>query len=73
MRKTFLRSGFLKEARYREGWPVTGSPPLASVAYAILRRDWETGETTNFVGMTSTTEGESVPIRVRPLTRPMAV
>ena len=49
MRKTFLRSGFIKEAHYREGWPVTGGHPLASVAYAILRRDWETGETTNFV------------------------
>ena len=49
MRKTFLRSGFLKEAHYREGWPVTGGQPLASVAYAILRRDWETGQTTNFV------------------------
>ena len=49
MRKTFLRSGFIKEAHYREGWPVTGAHPLASVAYAILRRDWETGETTTFV------------------------
>ncbi|TFC94486.1 MULTISPECIES: GNAT family protein [Cryobacterium] len=49
MRKTFLRSGFIKEAHYREGWPVTGSHPLASVAYAILRHDWVTGETTNFV------------------------
>jgi len=48
MRKTFLRSGFIKEAHYREGWPVTGAPPLASVAYAILRQDWETGVTTNF-------------------------
>lgn len=49
MRKTFLRSGFIKEAHYREGWPVSGSLPLASVAYAILRRDWESGGTTNFV------------------------
>ncbi|WP_042437835.1 GNAT family N-acetyltransferase [Sanguibacter keddieii] len=49
MRKTFLRSGFLKEAHYREGWPVDGGAPLASVAYAILRRDWESGTTTPFV------------------------
>lgn len=48
MRKTFLRCGWLKEAHYREGWPVDGGAPVASVAYAILRRDWETGETTTF-------------------------
>lgn len=49
MRKTFLRCGWVKEAHYREGWPVEGGEPLASVAYAILRRDWETGTTTTFV------------------------
>lgn len=49
MRKTFLRCGWLKEAHYREGWPVEGATPLASVAYAILRRDWESGHTTTFV------------------------
>ncbi|MCL3859439.1 GNAT family N-acetyltransferase [Actinotalea sp. K2] len=46
MRKTFLRCGWLKEAHYREAWPVGGGAPVASVAYAILRRDWETGRTT---------------------------
>ncbi len=40
MRRIFLRSGWLKEAHYRESWPVEGGAPLASVAYAILRRDW---------------------------------
>lgn len=49
MRRAFLRCGFLKEAHYREGWPVEGSTPVASVAYAILRRDWETGRVTPFV------------------------
>lgn len=49
MRRTFLRAGFLKEAHYREGWPVDGGAPLASVAYAILRTDWETGTVTPFV------------------------
>ncbi|MGO1227452.1 GNAT family N-acetyltransferase [Brachybacterium sp. AOP42-C2-15] len=49
MRKTFHRGGWVKEAHYREGWPVDGGTPLASVAYSILRRDWETGETTTFV------------------------
>lgn len=49
MRKTFLREGWVKEAHYREGWPVEGAEPLAAVAYAIIRRDWETGQTTTFV------------------------
>ena len=46
MRQVFLRCGFVKEAHYREAWPVTGGERRASVAYAILRRDWETGITT---------------------------
>ncbi len=49
MRTTFLRCGWLKEAHYREGWPVEGGAPVASVAYAVLRRDWESGTTTTFV------------------------
>ena len=48
MRTTFLRCGWLKEAHYREGWSVDGGEPVASVAYAILRRDWLTGTTTTF-------------------------
>lgn len=48
MRKTFLKAGFLKEAHYRMGWPADDGKKLASVAYAILRQDWESGETTNF-------------------------
>lgn len=46
MRRTFLRCGFVKEAHYRDGWPVAGGAPVASVAYAILRRDWVSGTTT---------------------------
>lgn len=49
MRRAFLRCGWLKEAHYREGWPVEGGGAVASVAYAILRRDWESGTTTTFV------------------------
>ena len=48
MRRTFVRCGWVKEAHYREGWPVDGGTPLASVAYGILRRDWESGQTTTF-------------------------
>lgn len=46
MRKVFQRTGFVKEAHYREGWTVADSAPLDSVAYAILRRDWQTGAST---------------------------
>lgn len=41
MRRTFTRCGWTKEAHYREAWPVEGRTPAASVAYAILRREWE--------------------------------
>lgn len=46
MRRLFLRAGFVKEAHYREGWPVAGGQPLASIGYAVLRSDWESGRTT---------------------------
>ncbi len=46
MRRTFRRCGWVQEAYYREGWPVEDREPLASVAYSMLRRDWETGTTT---------------------------
>jgi RimJ/RimL family protein N-acetyltransferase len=46
MRRVFVRSGWVKEAHYREAWPVEGAAPVASVAYGILRRDWVTGSVT---------------------------
>lgn len=48
MRKTFLRCGFLKEAHYRQGWPAGEGQYLASVAYAMLKSDWQSGTTTAF-------------------------
>lgn len=48
MRKIFLRLNYLKEAHYRESWPVEGAEPKASVAYAILRKDWRDGTVTPF-------------------------
>lgn len=48
MRKTFIRSGFLKEAHYRMGWPTTDGRPMASIAYSILRDDWSSGTVTRF-------------------------
>lgn len=46
MRRTFVKAGWVKEAHYRRGWPVDGDEPRASVAYAMLRQDWENGTTT---------------------------
>lgn len=46
MRRVLVRAGFVKEAHYRDGWPVAGGEPRASVGYAMLRRDHETGTTT---------------------------
>lgn len=46
MRRVFEACGWVQEAYYREGWPVEGAEPRGSVAYSILRRDWETGEVT---------------------------
>jgi len=46
MRRVLVRAGFVKEAHYRDGWPVPGGEPRASVGYAVLRRDHESGTTT---------------------------
>ncbi|RKW70623.1 GNAT family N-acetyltransferase [Galactobacter caseinivorans] len=46
MRHSFVRAGWVQEAYYREGWPVEGEDPKASVAYSVLRRDWANGTTT---------------------------
>lgn len=43
MRRTFEKSGWVREGWFRDGWPVVGAPPLASVAYAVLRREWAGG------------------------------
>ncbi len=43
MRAVFVKAGFALEAAYRESWPVEQGPALTSVAYAILRREWEAG------------------------------
>ncbi|MCC3280065.1 MULTISPECIES: GNAT family N-acetyltransferase [unclassified Arthrobacter] len=48
MRKTLLRSGFLKEAHYREDWQLEDGRYVATVVYAILRRDWEQGTLSRF-------------------------
>ncbi len=46
MRQIFVRCGWVKEAHYREAWPVEGGLARAGTEYAILRRDWESGITT---------------------------
>lgn len=46
MRRAFERAGWVREAFYRDGWPVEGAEPVASVAYGVLRRDHLSGRTT---------------------------
>lgn len=47
IRQALARCGFVKEAHFRDTWPVAaGEPGRATVVYAILRRDWESGVTT---------------------------
>ncbi|MDX8037615.1 GNAT family N-acetyltransferase [Lentzea sp. BCCO 10_0856] len=46
MRRVFGRCGYVKEAHYRRAWPDASGHRHDSVGYAIIRRDWQTGETT---------------------------
>lgn len=49
MRRVLLHNGFVKEAHYRRTWPMAGGSPRDSVAYGLLRSDFETGRTTPLV------------------------
>ena len=49
MRATFRGAGWVQEAFYRDAWPIDGGDRLASIGYAVLRRDWESGNTTPVV------------------------
>lgn len=46
MRRVFRRCGYVKESHYRKAWPDAQGDRHDSVGYAIIRRDWQTGETT---------------------------
>ncbi|MGN7969206.1 GNAT family N-acetyltransferase [Microbacterium sp. 22296] len=46
MRRTFEKSGWVREGWFRDGWPVLGGAPMATVAYAVLRRDGAGGAPT---------------------------
>jgi len=46
MRRAFQRAGYVKEAHYRDAWPVEGGEVYDGVGYAILRRDWLAGTAT---------------------------
>lgn len=46
MRRVFRHCGYVKEAHYRRAWPDASGNRHDSVGYAIIRRDWRTGETT---------------------------
>lgn len=45
MRRVFVKSGYVKEAHYRESWPGR-SRMYDCVGYAVLRRDWRDGTNT---------------------------
>jgi len=62
MRRVFERNGWTKEAHYRRAWPVPGGAPVASIAYAILRREWQTGDRVPLVW-------NDLPTRPEPRTR----
>ncbi|MGP3914469.1 GNAT family N-acetyltransferase [Nonomuraea sp. 10N515B] len=46
MRAVFRKSGYAKEAHYREAWPAPDGTRHDAVGYAILRRDWLSGTVT---------------------------
>jgi RimJ/RimL family protein N-acetyltransferase len=46
MRAVFRKSGYAKEAHYREAWPAPDGTRHDAIAYAILRRDWLSGTVT---------------------------
>lgn len=46
MRRVLRRCGYVKEAHYRDGWPSSGGAVHDAVGYAVLRRDWTSGEVT---------------------------
>jgi RimJ/RimL family protein N-acetyltransferase len=46
MRRVLVKCGYVKEAHYREVWPVGDGTYLASVGYGVLRRDWADGTRT---------------------------
>jgi len=46
MRKVFNRAGYAKEAYYRLASPTEDGGRVASIAYGILREDWQSGNLT---------------------------
>jgi len=46
MRKILNRCGYVKEAYYRFASPTEDGGRVASIAYGILREDWQSGTTT---------------------------
>ncbi|MDD2717479.1 MAG: GNAT family protein [Candidatus Wallbacteria bacterium] len=46
MRRTFLKCGYVLEARHRSCWRSENGRFLDSVGYGITRHDWETGTIT---------------------------
>lgn len=50
MRAVFERAGWTKEAHYRRAWPTADGHARDTVAYALLREEWESGISVGFLG-----------------------
>ena len=46
MQKVLKKCGFVKEAHYRQAWPINKNERTDAVGYGILKSDWETKTTT---------------------------
>jgi RimJ/RimL family protein N-acetyltransferase len=46
MRKVFQKCGYAKEGHYRQSWPAANGKLIDTVRYAILKKDWQSGEQT---------------------------
>lgn len=46
----FNKAGWTKEAHYRRAWPTADGHARDTVAYALLREEWESGISVGFLG-----------------------
>lgn len=46
MRGLFRAAGWVQEAHYRQAWPDASGRLIDATAYALLKEDWQSGDTT---------------------------
>ena len=65
MRHVCRHCAFVLESHYRGGWGTAGQSRLTSLAYSLLRTDWESGQTTTVLWREVLDgEGEMISLRV---------